>query len=100
MIQNAEMAAVHVLEWRDQNLDIQPEAKFYMLEEEEEKERERRKQSCCTSARKPRRWKIERSRVRNCGGRWMSSRKTRQHTYRTFGLRTGTSTDSNANRYL
>ena len=27
-IQNAQMAAVHMLEWRDHNLDIAPEAKF------------------------------------------------------------------------
>ena len=28
MIQNAQMAALHILEWRDHNLDIAPEAKF------------------------------------------------------------------------
>ena len=28
MIPNAQMAAVHILEWRDHNLDIAPKAKF------------------------------------------------------------------------
>ena len=97
MIHNAQMAAVHLLEWRDHNPDIAPEPKFdgdaggggrggaeqaqakllYQCKETDEM-----KDGTLKSA-KPCRKMDE-----------------LEHTYGTSGWRTGTSTDSKANRYL
>ena len=52
MVQNAQMAAIHKLEWRTTISTLhERQSLMEMLEEEEERERDRHKPNCCISAR-------------------------------------------------
>ena len=95
-IQKAQVAAVHILEWRDHNLDIAPEAKIDgdAGGRGGEGAIQAQEKTAVSAKKKQKKRRMERSRVRHRAGRWMHSKKWKEHTFGTFGLNAGTNTDS------
>ena len=78
MIQNARW---HILEWRDNNLDIAPEVKIDGDAGGGEGARQAQAELLYKCKKTE---EMKDSRVRNHAGRWMSSKKKREHTHETL----------------
>ena len=100
MIQNAQMAAVHIPEWRDLNLDIAPEAEFD--EEagggggEGARQAHAKLLYQCKNNRGDEGWNTQECETMQEDERAQGRR--RDHTCVMSGLKTGTSTDSKSNK--